>query len=79
MNVGDYKGWTGLSPPTVYPSTVERETYSPVPSYPSTMLAYIETTQIPLGPLPYGSIGKGLGQPESMMNHHLDLALILLI
>ena len=22
-NVGDYKGWTGLSPPTAYPSTVE--------------------------------------------------------
>jgi hypothetical protein len=24
-DVGDYKGWTGLSPPVVYPSTMEYE------------------------------------------------------
>jgi hypothetical protein len=30
-NMGDYKGWTGLSPPAAYPSTVEREMYSQVP------------------------------------------------
>jgi hypothetical protein len=24
-NVGDYKGWTGLSPPVAYPSTVGNE------------------------------------------------------
>jgi hypothetical protein len=26
LNVGDYKGWTWLSPPTAYPSTVGHET-----------------------------------------------------
>jgi hypothetical protein len=60
MNVGDIRD-AGLSPPAAYPSTVERETYSPDPPYLSNMLACIETTQIPLGPQPYGSIGKGLG------------------
>ena len=24
-DVGDYKGWTGLSPPAAYPSTMEYE------------------------------------------------------
>jgi hypothetical protein len=34
---------------------------SPVPPYPSTMLAYAATTQISRGPRPYGSTGKGNG------------------
>ena len=25
LDVGEYKGWTGLSPPTAYPSTMEYE------------------------------------------------------
>ena len=25
LNMGDYKGWTGLSPPTTYPSTMGNE------------------------------------------------------
>ena len=25
LNMGDYKGWTGLSPPATYPSTVGNE------------------------------------------------------
>jgi hypothetical protein len=25
LNMGDYMGWIGLSPPTAYPSTVEYE------------------------------------------------------
>jgi hypothetical protein len=58
--MGDYKGRTGLSPPAAYPSTVEREMYSHVPPYPSTMLAYVETTQVPSGPQAYGSTDKGL-------------------
>ena len=58
--MGDYKGRTGLSPHAAYPSTMEREMYSPISPYPSTMLAYIETTQIPPGPWPYGSTGKEL-------------------
>jgi hypothetical protein len=28
------------------------------------MLAYVETTQVPPGPRPYGSIGKGLGHTQ---------------
>jgi hypothetical protein len=59
--MGDYKGWTGLSPLAAYSSTGEYKMYSPVFPYPSTMLAYTETTQIPLGPRPYRSIGKELG------------------
>jgi hypothetical protein len=59
--MGDYKGRTGLAPLAAYPSTMEREMYSPIPPYPSTMLAYIETTQIPRGPRPYESTGNGLG------------------
>jgi hypothetical protein len=61
MNVGDYKGQIRLSPPAAYPSTVEKEMYSPVSPYPSILLAYTETTQVPLGPQPYGSTGKELG------------------
>ena len=57
----DYKGRTGLSPPTAYPSTVGHEMHSPTPIYPGTSPTYIETTQIPLGPRPYRSTGKGLG------------------
>jgi hypothetical protein len=77
--MGDYERWTGLSPPAAYPSTMEREMYSPIPPYPSTMLAYIETTQIPWVPDPMDQLVKDLGTPEGMMNHHLNLALILLI
>ena len=43
-NMGDYKGRTGLSPPAAYPSTMEREMYSLVSPYLTTMLAYTETT-----------------------------------
>jgi hypothetical protein len=46
-NVGDYKGWTGLSPPTAYPSTREREMHPPIPLYPSTTPAYKKTTHTP--------------------------------
>ena len=35
--------------------------HSPIPMYPGTTPDYTETTQIPLGPLPYGSTGKELG------------------
>jgi hypothetical protein len=62
--VGDYKRQTRLSPPAAYPSTMEREMYSPVPPHPSTMLVHIETNQVPLGPRPYGSTGKGLGYTQ---------------
>jgi hypothetical protein len=31
MNVEEFKGWTGLSPPAAYPSTIEREMQSPTP------------------------------------------------
>jgi hypothetical protein len=79
MNVGDYKGRTGLSPPAAYPSTVEREMYSLVPPYPSTMLEYVETTQVPWVPDPTDRQVKDLGTPEGMINRHLNLALILLI
>jgi hypothetical protein len=34
---------------------------SPVSPYPSTTLAYTETTQIPPSPRPYGSTSKELG------------------
>ena len=49
--------------------------YSPVPMYPGTLLDYTETTQILLGPWPYGSMVKDLGTPDDMMNHHLNFAL----
>jgi hypothetical protein len=78
-NVGDYKGRTGLSPSAAYPSTVEREMYSFVPPYPSTMLAYVETTQVPQDPDPTDQQVQDLGTPEGMMNRHFNLALILLI
>jgi hypothetical protein len=68
MNVGDYKGRIGLSPPTAYPWTVEREMYSPVPPYLSTTLVYVEM---------YSQV-KDLGTLEGIMNRHLNLALILL-
>jgi hypothetical protein len=61
-NVGDYEGWTGLSPPATYPSTVGHEMHSPASIYLGTSPAYIGTTQIPLGPRPYGSTGKGPGR-----------------
>ena len=70
LNMGDYKGRTGLPPPAAYPSTVEREMYSPVPPYPSTMLVYTETTDRQV---------RDLATPEGMMNRLLNLALILLI
>ena len=35
--------------------------HSPNSIYPSTMLAYRETTRVPPGPRLYGSTGKGLG------------------
>jgi hypothetical protein len=60
-NVGKFKGWTGLSPTATYPSTVGHEMHSPATIYPGTSPAYIMTTQVPLGPRPYGSIGKRLG------------------
>jgi acyl-homoserine lactone acylase PvdQ len=49
MNMGDCKGWIGLSPPAAYPLTEEREMHLPVPLYPGTTPAYKETTHIPLG------------------------------
>jgi hypothetical protein len=61
LNVGDYEGWTWLSPPTAYPSTVGHEMYSPTPIYLGTSPAYIGTTETPWGPRPYGSTGKGFG------------------
>jgi hypothetical protein len=53
----DGKGCHHL-PPT--PQPWKGPMHSPVSPYPSTMLAYIETTQIPLGPWPYGLTGKEL-------------------
>jgi hypothetical protein len=50
-----------LSPPAAYPSTVGHEMHSPTPIYLGTSPTYIVTTQIRLGPRPYGSTGKGLG------------------
>jgi hypothetical protein len=62
LNVGDYEGRIGLSPPVAYPSTVGHEMHSPAPIYLGTSPTYIGTTQIPPGPRPYGSTGKGLGR-----------------
>jgi hypothetical protein len=36
MNVGEYKGWIGLSPPAVYPSTMKKDnafTCLPIPEH----------------------------------------------
>jgi len=55
--------------------------HSPISPYPSTTLAYIETTQIPLSPWPYGSIGKELGhtwrhdEPPSQLSSNSDYML----
>jgi hypothetical protein len=43
------------------------------------MLAYVENTQVPRVPNPTDRQVKNLGTPEGMMNHYLNLALILLI
>jgi hypothetical protein len=47
--------------------------------YPSTMLAYTETIQIPRVPDPMDRQVKDLGTPNGTMNRHLNLALILII
>jgi len=47
LNMGDYKGWTGMSPPTVYPSNHGAPSYPKVPMHPSTMPMNKETTHIP--------------------------------
>jgi hypothetical protein len=49
------------TPPVAYPTTVGHEMHSPAHIYLGTLPAYIETTQAPPGPRPYGSTGKGLG------------------
>jgi hypothetical protein len=62
MNMGEFKGRTGLSPHAAYPSTEEKEMQSPAPIYPGTSPVYIVTTQVPCSPQPYGSMGKELGR-----------------
>jgi hypothetical protein len=64
MNVGEFKGRTGLSPPAAYPSIVEREMQSPAPIYPGTLPVYIVTTQVTHAPRPYESTGKELGRTQ---------------
>ena len=53
--------------------------HSPVAPYPSTTLAYTETTQIPQVPDPTDRWVKDLGTPDGTMNRHLNLALIPII
>jgi len=64
LNMGGYKGWTGLSPPTVYPSNHGAPSYPKVPVHPSTTPMYKETTHIPLGLRPYGSTSIEHGQTQ---------------
>jgi hypothetical protein len=73
--MGEFKGRIGLSPPTAYPSTVEREIQSPTPIYSGTSPVYIVTTKSPVVPDPMDRQVKNLGVPEGMMNRHLYLAL----
>jgi hypothetical protein len=63
-NMGEFKGQTGLSPPSAYPSTVGHEMHPPATIYPGTSPAYVMTTQIPPGLRPYGSTGKRLGRTQ---------------
>jgi hypothetical protein len=62
-NVGDYKGQIGLSPPTAYPSTMG---YCHIYRFPCTWHhTYVPRNYLyPLGPWPYGSIGKEYRQTQ---------------
>jgi hypothetical protein len=43
-NVGDYEGWTGLSPPTAYPSTMEYKINEGIASSLDTTSTLLTTT-----------------------------------
>jgi hypothetical protein len=49
-NVGECKGWTGLSPPAHLPLHHGKGMQSPATIYSGTLPAYIVTTQVPRGP-----------------------------
>ena len=78
--MGDYKGRTGLLPPTAYHlnrgegQCIHLSLHTQAPC-----LRTQETAQFPTGPDPTDLQVKNLGTPEGMMNRHLNLALILLI
>ena len=80
LNIGDYKGRTGLSPPAAYPSIGEKDnafTYLSIPkhhacvykNYPNPLeSSTLKNRQV-----------KKLGTPDGTMNRHLNLALISII
>jgi hypothetical protein len=80
MNVGDYKGRTGLSPPTAYHlnrgegQCIHLSLYTQAPRLCIQKLP--KSSQV-LDPTDQQV--KNLGIPESTMNRHLNLALILII
>jgi hypothetical protein len=78
-NVGDYKGRTGLSPPTAYPSTVG---YCHIRRFLCTRAPRPCTKKLPIPPRvpnPTDWQVKDIGKPEGTTNRHLNLTLLLLI
>jgi hypothetical protein len=77
--MGEYKGQTELSPPASYPSAMVRDNAITISPYPSTMLAYTKTTQIPRVPDPTDRQVKNLGTLNGTMNRNFNFTLILII
>ena len=72
LYIGEWQGWTRLSPPAAIHLTEARAMQTPASAYPGTLPTYAESTQLTLGLRPYGSTSYELATPCGAMNHHIQ-------